>query len=66
MAAPMASGALALALGQPLKVSKSELMEKLRLSASDIYSNGMNQAYKNTLGKGRLNIEQFLIDTILR
>ena len=66
MAAPMASGALALALGQPLKVNKSELMEKLRLSASDIYGPGMNQEFKNMLGKGRLNIEQFLTDVTLR
>ena len=41
-------------------------METLRLSASDIYGNGMNQMYKNMLGKGRLNIEQFLIDAISR
>ena len=66
MAAPMVSGALALALGQPLKVSKLDMEEKIRNAASDIYNNGMNQAYKDMLGKGRLNIEQFLIDTISR
>lgn len=66
MAAPMVSGALALALGQPLKVSKLDMEEKIRDAASDIYNNGMNQAYKDMLGEGRLNIEQFLIDTISR
>ena len=66
MAAPMVSGALALALGQPLRISKLDMEEKIRDAASDIYNNGMNQAYKDMLGKGRLNIEQFLIDTISR
>lgn len=66
MAAPMVSGALALALGQPLKISKLDIEEKIRDDASDIYNNGMNQAYKDMLGEGRLNIEQFLIDTISR
>jgi thermitase len=66
MAAPMVSGALALALGQPLKVSKLDLLEKLRVTATDIYNNNMNSAYKDMLGKGRLNIELFLVDTIVR
>lgn len=66
MAAPMNSGALALALGQTLKVSKSEVMDKLCHAASDIYNNGLNQAYKDMLGEGRLNIEQFLTDVVSR
>lgn len=66
MAAPMNSGALALALGQTLKVTRAELLEKMRVTAADIYNNSMNQAYKDMLGKGRLNIEQFLVDTISR
>jgi thermitase len=66
MAAPMMSGALALALGQTLKVSKAELLEKLRVTATDIYNNNMNQLYKDMLGKGRLNIKQFLMDAVSR
>jgi thermitase len=66
MAAPMISGALALALGQPLVVNTSELLEKLRGAATDIYNNNMNESYKDRLGKGRLNIQQFLLDSIAR
>ena len=66
MAAPMTSGALALALGQRLKVSKAELLEKMGVTATDIYNNSMNQAYKDMLGKGRLNIELFLTDAVSR
>ena len=66
MAAPMNSGALALALGQTLKVSKSELMNKFRAAASDIYDNGLNEAYEDLLGKGRLDIEQFLTHVVSR
>jgi thermitase len=60
MAAPMASGALALSMGQKLKIPKSDLMDKLMSNADSVYENGLNDAYKNMLGKGRLNIEQFL------
>ena len=60
MAAPMASGALALALGQPLKIPAVNLADELRVRASDIYSNGLNVPYKDLIGKGRLNLEEFL------
>ncbi len=66
MAAPMVSGALALALGQPLKVTKTDLVKKVSTSVANIYSDGMNAAYKDGLGDGRLDVERFLTDTISR
>ena len=59
-AAPMASGALALALGEPLAVTRKELANELMRLADDLYANRLNAAYKNGLGKGRLNLEAFL------
>jgi thermitase len=63
-AAPMASGALALALGQTLVVPGHTLANELRVRASDVYNNSMNQAYKDGLGKGRLNLEEFLRNVV--
>ncbi|WP_084542274.1 S8 family peptidase [Calidithermus chliarophilus] len=60
MAAPMASGALALALGQKLEVPAANLADELRVRSSDIYNNGLNEAYKDQVGKGRLDLEEFL------
>ena len=61
MAAPMASGALALALGQPLRVQIKDLDNTLVNSADDVYANKLNEAYKGKLGeKGRLNLAAFL------
>lgn len=64
MAAPMASGALALALGQRLKVPRTNLADELRVRAADLHNNGLNQAYKDQLGKGRLNLEEFLRNVV--
>ena len=63
-AAPMASGALALALGQTLVVPSLNLVEELRVRASDVYNNSLNEAYKDGLGKGRLNLEEFLRNVV--
>ena len=59
-AAPMASGALALALGEPLKVGRAKLADELMGHADDLYGGGQNKAYKDGLGKGGLNIKTFL------
>ncbi len=64
MAAPMASGALALALGESLKVPAVNLADELRVRATDIYNNGLNSKYKDQLGKGRLNLEEFLRNVV--
>jgi thermitase len=64
MAAPIASGALALALGQELVVPVQNLADVLTVRSTDIYSNGMNLDFKNQLGKGRIQLEEFLKNTI--
>ena len=64
MAAPMASGALALALGQRLKVPQMNLADDLRVKSSDLHNNGLNEAYKDQLGKGLLNLEEFLKNVV--
>jgi subtilisin family serine protease len=66
MAAPMATGALALALGQTLKVNRGDLVDKLLSGTADIYSGGMNKQYKDLLGEGRLDVEKFLLAAISR
>ena len=59
-AAPMASGALALALGEPLNVGRAKLADELMDHTDDLYDGGQNKAYKDGLGKGGLNIKTFL------
>lgn len=67
MAAPMAAGGLALALGQQRSVAVKDLTGKMEGSAFDVYNNGANQAYKDMLGnKGRLDLAKFLEDTVRR
>ncbi|QFP75853.1 S8 family serine peptidase [Deinococcus sp. AJ005] len=59
MAAPMASGGLALALGQ--QGSSARLVENMAGNAADIYKISANGLYKDKLGqKGRLDLVQFL------
>ncbi|AIZ44132.1 peptidase S8 and S53 subtilisin kexin sedolisin [Deinococcus radiopugnans] len=59
MAAPMASGGLALALGQQL--ASGELIEEMTENAADIYKISANNPYKDKLGeKGRLDLVRFL------
>ncbi|PNY79526.1 S8 family serine peptidase [Deinococcus koreensis] len=57
MAAPMVSGSLALALGQPLKVKAQELTDQLVKSGDDV--SRLNQPYRDELGR-RLNIGAFI------
>ena len=59
-AAPMASGALALALGETLTVDPRRLSDELMKSADDLYADRRNEVYKNDIGRGRLNIEAFI------
>ena len=58
MAAPVASGALALALGEKLSVPKAELAESLKASAFDLYDR--NEPFVGQLGAGRLDVAAFL------
>lgn len=65
MAAPMAAGGLALAFGQRVAVPLKDVTMKMAENAFDVYNNGMNQAYKDKLGKkGLLDLEKFL-DNVL-
>lgn len=58
MAAPMVSGTIALALGEAAK--SDDLAEQVLNRSADLYSGGRNKAYKNLLGKGRLDPATFL------
>jgi thermitase len=65
MAAPMATGALVLALGQNLSVPLRDLADKLHQSVgSELYNNSTNQDHKDKVGKGNLNIETFIENVI--
>ncbi|WP_235183161.1 S8 family serine peptidase [Deinococcus phoenicis] len=59
MAAPMVTGSLALALGENLGVSSRDMAKGLVEKTTDIYRNEMNKAYKDKLGKGRLDLARF-------
>ncbi len=66
-AAPMVSGALALALGQPnLDKAPKDLPKLVGEKVMDkLYDVGMNEAlYKDGMGKGRLDLRQFLGDVL--
>ncbi len=60
MVAPMASGGLALALGQTLSVAPTSLANELKASADSVYTNGLNSGYIGSLGTGRINLEAFI------
>jgi thermitase len=66
MAAPMVSGALALALGQTIYTPRADLTDLLENRAANIYQQGLNATYENgndhLLGEGRLDIEHFIYD----
>lgn len=64
MAAPMASGAIALALGEDLKVPRVDLADELRHRAyHDIYNN-RNREYQHLLGRGRLDLVEYLRNVV--
>ncbi len=60
MAAPMASGALALALGEQLKVPAASLADSLKNYGGYLYKDGLNSEYRGQVGKKRLDVEAFL------
>ncbi len=61
MAAPMASGALALALGEQRRVPAAGLADALKYSGGYHYRHGLNADYRGQVGKSRLNVEAFLL-----
>ena len=62
MAAPMAAGALALALGEggDLWRDHKHLADELYRQGVNIYSNHTNREYRNAVGNGRLDLESYL------
>jgi hypothetical protein len=60
MAAPMVSGGLALALGQPTVKSTPDALECAIDSTADPIDSVNDSKLKNKLGFGRLNLENFL------
>lgn len=64
MAAPMASGALALALGESLREDPRLLAERLKNRSINITRQGQNLAYDELLGDGRLSIADFLVTVL--
>ena len=64
MAAPMAAGALALALGQTLSVPVGSLIGKLEDTSFNVYSVPLNKPYAKKLGDGRLDLAAFLAQTV--
>lgn len=59
MAAPMVSGALALALGEQI-AGGDKLADRMLNTAADLYDDSLNRAYKDQLGKGRLDLVPYL------
>lgn len=59
MSTPMISGALALALGER-RLDQAFLENALMSYSANIYQNHLNDPYKDVLGKGRLDVENFL------
>jgi thermitase len=66
MAAPIAAGAIALALGEQSSVDSSLLAEYLKWTAYDIYGIAGNEPYraKLQLGEGRLDIHSFMVEVL--
>ena len=64
MAAPMASGALALALGEKLSVPPKELAEALKAQSFDLYAEEGNADDAGQLGEGRLDLAAFLEEVV--
>jgi thermitase len=68
MAAPMVSGAIALALGETIYTPRAQLTDLLESRAANIYSQGLNETYENgnihLLGEGRLDVEHFIYDAM--
>lgn len=65
-ASPMAAGALALALGQTLKIPVGSLLNTMRNSSFNIYANPLNSSYvkDQKLGNGRLDLSAFLAQSV--
>lgn len=64
LATPMVSGTAALMRSYYPQLSARQIMEKLRLSADDIYDQSANAGYQDSLGRGFLNMPKALTDQL--
>lgn len=66
MAAPIAAGAIALAMGEELAVERHHLAEHLKTTSTDVYGLYGNALYASPpkLGEGRLDAHQFLLEVL--
>ncbi len=62
--APLVAGAAALVRAREPGLTAQQVMERLRVTADDIYDLPTNIPFEGTLGKGRLNMLQALTDNI--
>lgn len=64
MAAPIAAGAIALAMGEELAVERHHLAEHLKTTSTDVYGLDGNAPYASPpkLGEGRLDMHQLLLE----
>ncbi|MDQ3537032.1 MAG: S8 family serine peptidase, partial [Bacteroidota bacterium] len=60
--APIVSGAAALVRSKFPELNALQVIERLRVSADDIYHIPYNQTFKDQLGKGRLNMHRAVSD----
>lgn len=63
LSSPAVAGAAALVRAKYPGLNALQVMEKLRVTADDIYHIAGNAPYKELLGKGRLNMYKALVDS---
>lgn len=66
LSAPIVSSTAALVLGKFPELNARQVMERIRVTADDIYGVGTNIAYDGMLGKGRLNAYRALVESNLK
>lgn len=63
LSSPAVAGAAALVRARFPELNALQVMERLRVTADDIYHLSANYQYKELLGKGRLNMYRALVDS---
>src|SRR5690606_7735340 len=63
LASPAVAGAAALVRARIHQLNALQVMERLRVTADDIYHISGNNPYRELLGKGRLNMFNALVDS---
>ena len=65
-ASPIVAGAAALVRSRFPYLNAQQVIERLRVTSDDIYTLPGNEAYKEMLGKGRLNVKRALKETAIK